>query len=65
MGERPDTPVTACLKLLGHDRCIFSWDRQHGTMHKTKHRGRDHLLGDFLLKLIGYNLVRIPKLVAA
>jgi hypothetical protein len=43
--------------------CIFGWGKQHGTMRKTKHRGRDR--GDFLLNLIGYNLVRIPKLIAA
>ncbi len=30
---------------------------------RIKHRGRDRVLGDFLLNLIGYNLVRIPKLI--
>lgn len=45
--------------------CIFGWGKQHGTMRKTKQRGRDRVLGDFLLNLIGYNLVRIPKLIAA
>jgi transposase len=45
--------------------CIFGWGKQHGTMRKTKHRGLDVVAGDFLLNLIGYNLIRIPKLVAA
>ncbi len=44
--------------------CIFGWGKQHGTMRKTKHRGRVRVAGDFLLNLIGYNLVRIPKLAA-
>ena len=34
-------------------------------MRKTKHRGPARVAGDVLLNLIAYNLVRIPKLVAA
>lgn len=45
--------------------CIFGWGKLHGTMRKTKHRGIAHVAADFLLNLIAYNLVRIPKLVAA
>lgn len=45
--------------------CIFGWGKEHGTMRKTKHRGCARVLGDFLLNLIAYNLVRIPKLIAA
>jgi transposase len=44
--------------------CIFGWGKQHGTMRKTKHRGIHRVAADFLLNLIAYNLVRIPKLVA-
>jgi len=44
--------------------CIFGWGKQHGTMRKTKHRGIRQVTGDFLLNLIAYNLVRIPKLLA-
>lgn len=44
--------------------CIFGWGKQHGTMRKTKHRGLARVAGDFLLNLIAYNLIRIPKLVA-
>ena len=44
--------------------CIFGWGKQHGTMRKTKHRGLARVAADFLLNLIGYNLIRIPKLVA-
>jgi hypothetical protein len=43
--------------------CIFGWGKQHGTMRKTKHRGIGRVAADFLLNLIGYNLVRIPKLL--
>lgn len=45
--------------------CIFGWGKQHGTMRKTKHRGIARVAADFLLNLITYNLVCIPKLVHA
>ncbi len=45
--------------------CIFGWGKQHGTMRKTRHRGIARVAADFLLNLIAYNLVRIPKLCAA
>jgi transposase len=45
--------------------CIFGWGKQHGTMRKTKHRGIARVAADFLLNLIAYNLVRIPKLLPA
>ena len=45
--------------------CIFGWGKQHGTLRKTKHRGRARVAGDFLLNLIAYNLVRLPKLMPA
>lgn len=44
--------------------CVFGWGKQHGTMRKTKHRGVERVNDDFLLNLIGYNLIRIPKLLA-
>jgi hypothetical protein len=34
-------------------------------LHKTKHRGIVRVATNFLLNLIAYNLIRIPKLVAA
>ena len=45
--------------------CIFGWGKQHGTMRKTKHRGIARVAADFILNLIAYNLIRIPKLIAA
>ena len=45
--------------------CIFGWGKQHGTMRKTKHRGIAGVAADFMLNLIAYNLIRIPKLLAA
>jgi len=51
-----------CRKMA---ECIFGWGKQHGTMRKTKHRGLPRVETDFILNLIGYNLVRIPKLIAA
>ncbi|MET4214624.1 hypothetical protein ABIB95_009483 [Bradyrhizobium sp. LA2.1] len=32
-------------------------------MRKTKHRGIARVATDFLLNLIAYNLIRIPKLL--
>ena len=43
--------------------CLFGWGKQHGTMRKTKHRGLARVAADFLLNLIGYNLIRLPKLL--
>jgi transposase len=45
--------------------CIFGWGKLHGTMRKTKHRGIGRVAADFMLNLIAYNLIRIPKLIAA
>jgi transposase len=43
--------------------CMFGWGKQHGTMRKSKLRGVGRVAGNFMLNLIAYNLVRIPKLV--
>lgn len=45
--------------------CIFGWGKQHGTMRRTKHRGLAAVAGDFLINIIAYNLIRIPKLLVA
>jgi hypothetical protein len=45
--------------------CIFGRGKQHGTMRKTKHRGAARVAADFLLNLTAYNLVRLPRLIAA
>lgn len=50
-----------CRKMT---ECIFGWGKQHGTMRKTKHRGIAAVDADFILNLIAYNLVRLPKLMA-
>jgi hypothetical protein len=44
--------------------CVFGWGKQHGTMRKTKHHRIARAATGFLLNLIAYNLIRIPKLVA-
>jgi transposase len=45
--------------------CVFGWGKQHGTLRKTKHCGLAQVASDFLLNIIAYNLIRIPKLIAA
>ena len=45
--------------------CIFGWGKRHGAMRKTEHRGLRRVAAGFLLNLIAYNPIRIPKIVAA
>ena len=45
--------------------CLFCWGKQHGTLRKTKHRGVAAVAGDFVINVIAYNLIRIPKLLVA
>jgi hypothetical protein len=45
--------------------CIFGWGKQHGSMRKTKHRVICLVAADFMLNLIAYNLIPVPKLVPA
>lgn len=49
-----------CRKMI---ECIFGWGKQHGTLRKAKLRGIKNVSSVFMLNLIGYNLVRIPKLL--
>ena len=51
-----------CRKMI---ECVFGWGKQHGTMRKAKLRGIANVATVFMLNLIGYNLIRIPKLLAA
>jgi transposase len=50
---------------MSQKRRKIGWGKQHGTMRKAKYRGLTRVAGGFLLNLIAYNLIRIPKLVAA
>lgn len=50
-----------CRKMI---ECVFGWGKQHGTMRKAKVRGIANVAAVFMLNLIGYNLIRIPKLLA-
>lgn len=51
-----------CRKMI---ECVFGWGKQHGTLRKAKVRGLANVASVFMLNLIGYNLVRIPKLLAS
>ena len=44
--------------------CPFGWAKQHGTIRKTKHRSCLRVEAEFLINMIGYNLMRLPKLMA-
>lgn len=45
--------------------CVFGWGKQHGTLRRPKHRSLARIGADFMLNLIAYNLIRIPKLMTA
>ncbi|MGH6947699.1 MAG: IS5 family transposase [Kiloniellales bacterium] len=44
---------------------VFGWMKTTGVMAKTRHRGRDRVGWMFTLTAAAYNLVRLPKLLAA
>ena len=43
----------------------FGWIKTVGGLRKTRHRGRSLVEWFFVLTATAYNLVRIPKLLAA
>jgi transposase len=43
----------------------FGWIKQAGSFRQTKHRGRDRVGWMFTLRATAYNLIRLPKLLAA
>jgi hypothetical protein len=49
---------SSCRTMI---ECILGWGKQHGTMRTTKHRGIGRVAADFLLNLIAYEAIRIPK----
>ena len=44
---------------------VFGWMKTVGVMRKTRHRGRSLVEWFFVLTAAAYNLIRIPKLLAA
>jgi len=49
-------------------KCIeepFGWIKTVGGLRKTRHRGRDLVEWLFVLTATAYNLVRIPRILAA
>jgi len=43
----------------------FGWIKEAGGLRQTKHRGRDRVRWVFTLRAAAYNLIRLPKLLAA
>lgn len=60
---RPSIPPEQLLSDLLLQ--VFYGIRSERQIRKTKHRGIGRVAADFLLNLIAYNLIRIPKLLAA
>jgi transposase len=44
---------------------VFGWAKTSGNLRKTRHRGQDRVGWAFTLTAAAYNLVRLPKLLAA
>jgi IS5 family transposase len=44
---------------------VFGWVKVQGGQRKTRFRGRDRVEASFTLALAAYNLIRLPKLLAA
>lgn len=44
---------------------VFGWTKTTGGLRKTRHKGTDRVGWSFILTAAAYNLVRLPKLVAA
>jgi len=44
---------------------VFGWIKASAGQAKTKFRGRDRVASQFTLALVAYNLIRLPKLLAA
>lgn len=44
---------------------VFGWTKTTGGLRKTRHRGTDRVGWAFTLTAAAYNLVRLPKLIAA
>lgn len=44
---------------------VFGWAKTCGNMRKTRHRGQDRVGWSFSLTAAAYNLIRLPKLLAA
>lgn len=44
---------------------VFGWAKTCGTMRKTRHRGQHRVGWSFTLTAAAYNLIRLPKLLAA
>ncbi|ANT54931.1 hypothetical protein MEA186_29042 [Mesorhizobium amorphae CCNWGS0123] len=68
--ERGLSNATVQAYCAAADHFFFFWSAGKGValnaiMRKTKHRGIARVAAHFMLNLIAYNLIRIPKLVAA
>lgn len=44
---------------------IFGWAKTSAGMAKTRFKGRNRVAACFMLGLTAYNLIRLPKLLAA
>jgi Transposase DDE domain len=56
---------TASQRVRKRIEEVFGWKKTVGGLRKTRHRGTDRVGWVFTLTAAAYNLVRIPKLLAA
>jgi transposase len=56
---------TISLRVRKRIEEVFGWIKTTGTLRKTRHKGKDRVGWMFTLTAAAYNLVRLPKLMAA
>ena len=56
---------TISLRIRKRIEEVFGWIKTTGTLRKTRHRGKDRVGWMFTLTAAAYNLMRLPKLMAA
>jgi hypothetical protein len=56
---------TISLRIRKRIEEVFGWIKTTGTLRKTRHKGKDRVGWMFTLTAAAYNLVRLPKLMAA
>lgn len=55
----------ASLRIRKRIEEAFGWSKSSASFARTRHRGRDRVGWQFTLAMAAYNLVRLPKLLAA
>jgi len=61
--RHPGYAISQCIRKRIEEP--FGWIKEAGGFRQTKHRGRDRVGWMFTLRAAAYNLIRLPRLLAA